>query len=145
MVLKAAARKALSQPSDSGDQVVVGVPGGRSWAEPDAMQARHREAWEARRRVAQLGGLAPGDGRHAGPSPATWRWPRSRGYRMTATPGRHPGRGDHHERSRHPHGRPCGNDDLRRRRTLDEGPQGRCGAGRAPVDGGRGAWPPESA
>jgi hypothetical protein len=29
MVLKAAAREALSQPPDSGDQVVVGVPG--SW------------------------------------------------------------------------------------------------------------------
>ena len=28
MVLKVAAREALSQP---GDQVVVGVPGGRSW------------------------------------------------------------------------------------------------------------------
>jgi hypothetical protein len=30
MVLKAAAREALSQPPDSGDQVVVGVPWGRS-------------------------------------------------------------------------------------------------------------------
>jgi hypothetical protein len=31
MVLKAAAREALSQPPDNGDQGVVGVPGGRSW------------------------------------------------------------------------------------------------------------------
>jgi hypothetical protein len=32
MVLKTAAREALSQPPASGDQVVkVGVPGGRSW------------------------------------------------------------------------------------------------------------------
>jgi hypothetical protein len=38
--------------------------------EPDAMQAR--------RRVAQSGGPAPGDGRHVGPGPATWRWSRSR-------------------------------------------------------------------
>jgi hypothetical protein len=30
MVLKATAREALSQPLDSGDQVIVGVPGGRS-------------------------------------------------------------------------------------------------------------------
>jgi hypothetical protein len=38
--------------------------------------------------------------------------------------GRHPDRGDHHEKSRHPHGCPCGNDDCRRRRTPDEGSQG---------------------
>jgi hypothetical protein len=31
MVLKAAAREALSQPPNSGDQVVMGVPGGRRW------------------------------------------------------------------------------------------------------------------
>jgi hypothetical protein len=31
MVLKAAAREALSQPPDNGDQVIVGVPGGNSW------------------------------------------------------------------------------------------------------------------
>jgi hypothetical protein len=57
------------------------------------MQARRREAWEACRRVAQSGGLVLGYGRHVGPGPATWRWSRSRGYRVTATPGRHPGRG----------------------------------------------------
>jgi hypothetical protein len=31
MVLKAAVREALSQPPDSGDQVVVGVLEGRRW------------------------------------------------------------------------------------------------------------------
>jgi hypothetical protein len=122
MVLKAAAREALSQPPDSGVQVVVGVPGGRSRGRAGCDAGT---PWEARRRVAQSGGPAPGDGRHVGPGPATWRWSRSRGYRVTATPGRHPGRGDHHERSHHPHGRPCGNDDCRRWRTPDEGPQGR--------------------
>jgi hypothetical protein len=35
------------------------------------MQARRREAWEARRRVAQSGGLSPWDGRHVRPGPAT--------------------------------------------------------------------------
>jgi hypothetical protein len=89
------------------------------------MQAHCKEAWEARRRVAQLGGLALGDGRLEGPGPATWRWSRSRGYRVMATPSLHPDREDHHERSCHPHGRLCGNDDCRRRRMPNEGPQGR--------------------
>jgi hypothetical protein len=31
MVLKAAAREVLSEPPDSGDQVIMGVPKGRSW------------------------------------------------------------------------------------------------------------------
>jgi hypothetical protein len=122
MVLKAAATEALSI---AGTKSSWGSPGAGGGAEPDVMQARHREAWEARRRVAQSGGLAPEDGRHVVPDPATWRWSRSKGYRMTVTPGRHPGRGDHHERSRHPHDHPCGNDDCRQRRTPDEGPQGR--------------------
>jgi hypothetical protein len=38
-------------------------------AEPDAMQARRREAWEARRRVAQLGGS------HAKGREAREAWP----------------------------------------------------------------------
>jgi hypothetical protein len=125
MVLKAVAREAWSQPPDGGDQVVVGSPGAGVGAEPDAMQAHSREAWEARRRVAHSGGPAPGDGRHVGPGLATWRWSRFKGYRVMATPGYHPDRGDHRERSHHPHDRPCGNDDWRRRRTTDEGPQGR--------------------
>jgi hypothetical protein len=55
------------------------------------------------------------------------------GCRMTATPGRHPDRRDHPRWSRHSRGRPCGNDDLRRRLELDEGPHGRWGrAGRSP-------------
>jgi hypothetical protein len=57
------------------------------------MQAHRREAWEARRRVAQSGGPAPGDGRYMVLGLATWRWSRSRGYRVTATPGCHPDRG----------------------------------------------------
>jgi hypothetical protein len=64
----------------------------------------------------------PGDGRHSVPGLATWRWSRSRGCRRTATRGRHPGQRDHHERGRHPHGRPCGSDDLRRSWKPDEEP-----------------------
>jgi hypothetical protein len=40
MVLKAAAREALSQPPDNGDQVVVGVPRGRRWGR-SRMRCRH--------------------------------------------------------------------------------------------------------
>jgi hypothetical protein len=54
MVLKAAAREALSQPSDSGDQVVVGVPGGRSWGgagcdagTPLRRRGRHAVGWQS--------------------------------------------------------------------------------------------------
>jgi hypothetical protein len=53
------------------------------------------EAAEACHRGALSGGPAPEGGRHSGSSPATWTWSRSRGCRMTATPGRHPGRRDH--------------------------------------------------
>jgi hypothetical protein len=54
--------------------------------------------------------------------PATWRWSRSKGCRMTTTPGCHPGWRDHHGWSRHRRGCPCGGDDLRRRWKLDEEP-----------------------
>jgi hypothetical protein len=40
MVLKAAVREALSQPPDTGDQVVVGVLGGQEWGR-SRMRCRH--------------------------------------------------------------------------------------------------------
>jgi hypothetical protein len=108
------------------------------------MQARRREAWEARRRVAQSGGLAPGDGRHVGPGPATWRWSRSRGYRVTATPPRSGGTTTR--------GAATPTTALAGTTTAVGGGRltraaGTAGVGRvgAPVDGGRGAWPPVGA
>jgi hypothetical protein len=126
MVLKAAAREALSQPPAGGDQVVeVGVPGGRSAGGAWARRVHRTEVAGACRSEVQSGGPAPREGGHSVPSLATWRWSRSRGCRRTATCGRHPGRRDHHERVRHPHGRPCGSDDLRRSWKSDEGSSGR--------------------
>jgi hypothetical protein len=72
MVLKATAREALSQPPDSGDQVVVGVPRGRSWRHAVGRRGRHTVGWrnqEGRRQgtggtrgLAQPHGDGPGPG-----------------------------------------------------------------------------------
>jgi hypothetical protein len=123
MVLKAAAREALSHPPAGGDQVVeVGVPGAGAWAEPGARWAHRREASGACRSEVHSGGPVPGDERHSVPGPATWRWSQSRGCRRTAMRGRRPGRRDHHERGSHPHGHPCGSDDLHQSWKPDEEP-----------------------
>jgi hypothetical protein len=84
MVQKAVASEAESHPPTIGDQGIPGPRGG-SWGGVGVVGVA-----EARRREAQSGGPALEDGRHSGPGPATWRWSRSRGCRMTAMPSRHP-------------------------------------------------------
>jgi hypothetical protein len=97
------------------------------------MQARRREAWEARRRVARSGGPALGDGRHVGPGPATWRWSRSRGYKVTATPGRHPDRGTTTRGAATPTAALAGTTTAVGGGCLTRGRRDdRCGAGRGP-------------
>jgi hypothetical protein len=107
MVLKAATREAESHPPTSGTKASRwGSPAAGARAEPESSMARRREASKARRREALSEGPATEDERHSGPDLATWRWSRSRGCRMTATPVRHPGRRDKLGWSRHPRGRP---------------------------------------
>jgi hypothetical protein len=86
-------------------------------------EACRRKAAEVHCRGSRLRELAPEDGRHWGPDPATWRWFWSRGCRTMVSPSCHPGWCNLHGWSCQPRVRPCGGDGRRRRWRPDEGPR----------------------